>query len=95
MDTLPDKNENYKDVEYWNDRYATEESYEWCKDYASVRELFNSNIKRDMKILVIGKSNILCFVRETLGASQWNGKAYLHSYELWISSLKLHKRSLA
>ena len=62
MNTIPDKNENYKEVEYWNDRYATEESYEWCKDYSSVRDIFNSIVDKDMKILVIGKCKgvIIC-----------------------------------
>jgi len=56
--SLPDKNENYKDVDYWNERYVTEESYEWCKDYSSFKLFFNAAVpNKNSKILIIGCGN--------------------------------------
>ena len=61
-DTLPDKNENYKDVQYWDQRYTTEESYEWCKDFNAIKSHIEKHIKSTDKILVIGMRWVLSFV---------------------------------
>jgi len=62
--SLPDKNEDYKDVGYWNERYGKEEEYEWCKDYASFKPLFNSAVPdKNARILVIGKEIGIQLVR--------------------------------
>lgn len=54
--SLPDKNENYKDVEYWDQRYANEDSYEWCKDFRFFKPLLHDAApNKNLKILVIGK----------------------------------------
>lgn len=56
--TLPDKNENYKDVVYWNQRYSNEEFYEWCKDYAIIKDLIQKHVKKNDLILVVGKQDL-------------------------------------
>uniref|UniRef100_A0A8C1RMQ2 EEF1A lysine methyltransferase 4 n=1 Tax=Cyprinus carpio TaxID=7962 RepID=A0A8C1RMQ2_CYPCA len=39
MEYLPDSNARYKDVNYWNERYSTEESFEWFGDFTKFEHL--------------------------------------------------------
>ncbi|XP_062844033.1 EEF1A lysine methyltransferase 4 isoform X2 [Trichomycterus rosablanca] len=57
MDYLPDCNNRYKDVEYWNDRYKTEESFEWFGDFSKFRHLLVQYIKKEDRILILGCGN--------------------------------------
>ena len=34
---LPDDNKNYKDPDYWNNRFKAEDSFEWLVEYKDVK----------------------------------------------------------
>uniref|UniRef100_A0A8C1RMM7 EEF1A lysine methyltransferase 4 n=1 Tax=Cyprinus carpio TaxID=7962 RepID=A0A8C1RMM7_CYPCA len=52
MEYLPDSNARYKDVNYWNERYSTEESFEWFGDFTKFEHL----LKYRIMILCCGNS---------------------------------------
>jgi len=54
---LPAANEHYKDVEYWNKRYMTEDTYEWFKGYQSFCNILRQKIQTNEKILILGCGN--------------------------------------
>lgn len=55
---VADRNELYGTVEYWNERYSTEESFDWFKDYSQIRELLVELIpNKDSRILMLGCGN--------------------------------------
>ncbi|CAG7733068.1 unnamed protein product [Allacma fusca] len=56
-DFIPEENEDYGNVEYWNSRFAIEENYEWCKGYASFQGLFNQYVPKTDKILIVGNGS--------------------------------------
>lgn len=51
---LPPSNESYKDVTYWNERYKTEEDYDWYKTYKDFVHLLESHVKKSDWILMLG-----------------------------------------
>ena len=53
MASLPD-NSDYAKVEYWNERYASEDSYEWCKNYSAFRHLIQQQVRPTDRILMLG-----------------------------------------
>jgi EEF1A lysine methyltransferase 4 len=54
---LPPSNESYKDLNYWNERYKTEENYDWFKTYRDFVHLLESHVKRSDWILMLGELN--------------------------------------
>ncbi|XP_017554627.1 EEF1A lysine methyltransferase 4 [Pygocentrus nattereri] len=57
MEYLPDCNAKYKDVDYWNKRYETEESFEWFGDFSKFQHLLVQHVGRDENILMLGCGN--------------------------------------
>lgn len=54
MSNLPKKNTDYSRVDYWNQRYVSEDSFEWCKDYKAFKHLLVKEIQPSDRILVLG-----------------------------------------
>lgn len=52
-----DKNSKYKSVDYWNDRYKDEESFEWFCDYGKFKEILCNHIKPTDCIVNLGCGN--------------------------------------
>jgi len=59
-DSLPAHNREYKNVTYWNERFAVEEKYEWLADYSDIRTLLLPILQKvgsKAKILQLGCGN--------------------------------------
>lgn len=54
MSRLPENNTDYSSLAYWNDRYGTEESFEWCKSYSEFKELIRKEVEPTDRILILG-----------------------------------------
>ncbi|XP_046388750.1 EEF1A lysine methyltransferase 4-like [Ischnura elegans] len=57
MDLIPSSNSSYKDVNYWNDRYTKEDSYDWFKSYDAFKHLIKACVSSDDRILMLGCGN--------------------------------------
>uniref|UniRef100_A0A672RQZ9 EEF1A lysine methyltransferase 4 n=1 Tax=Sinocyclocheilus grahami TaxID=75366 RepID=A0A672RQZ9_SINGR len=57
MEYFPDSNANYKDVNYWNERYRTEESFEWFGDFTKLKHLLKQHVGTEENILMLGCGN--------------------------------------
>ncbi|XP_052404557.1 EEF1A lysine methyltransferase 4 isoform X2 [Carassius gibelio] len=57
MEYLPDSNVRYKDVDYWNERYRTEESFEWFGDFTKFDHLLRQHVGTEENILMLGCGN--------------------------------------
>ncbi|XP_068195882.1 EEF1A lysine methyltransferase 4 [Antennarius striatus] len=57
MNYLPENNSRYKHVEYWDDRYRAEETYDWFGSFCKFRYLLENHIKKEDCILVLGCGN--------------------------------------
>ncbi|XP_072297517.1 EEF1A lysine methyltransferase 4 [Eucyclogobius newberryi] len=57
MDHLPDENLRYKDVDYWDERYTTEQCYDWLGGFSKFQHLMGKHIKKEESILVLGCGN--------------------------------------
>ncbi|KAK6311103.1 hypothetical protein J4Q44_G00191580 [Coregonus suidteri] len=53
MEYLPDRNSRYKDVDYWDERYKTEHSFEWFGDFSKFQHLLQQHVMKDDAILVL------------------------------------------
>ncbi|XP_052332288.1 YLP motif-containing protein 1 isoform X9 [Oncorhynchus keta] len=58
MEYLPDRNSRYKDVDYWDERYKTEKSFEWFGDFSKFQHLLQRHVMKDDAILVLGVSHL-------------------------------------
>uniref|UniRef100_A0A4W5QS37 Uncharacterized protein n=1 Tax=Hucho hucho TaxID=62062 RepID=A0A4W5QS37_9TELE len=54
MEYLPDRNSRYKDVDYWDERYKTEKSFEWFGHFSKFQHLLQRHVMKDDAILVLG-----------------------------------------
>lgn len=54
MDYLPDGNYRYKDVDYWDERYKTEHSYDWLGGFSKFQHLLEPHIKKEDSIMILG-----------------------------------------
>ncbi|XP_045213380.2 EEF1A lysine methyltransferase 4-like [Mercenaria mercenaria] len=54
---LPANNADYREQDYWDTRYQTEEKYDWFSAYSSFRNLLKNDIKSEDKILMLGCGN--------------------------------------
>lgn len=64
---VADRNELYGTVEYWNERYQNEESFDWFKDYSQIKDLLTELIpNKEWRILMLGCGN------STLSADMYN-----------------------
>ncbi|XP_048587598.1 EEF1A lysine methyltransferase 4 isoform X2 [Nematostella vectensis] len=54
---LPKDNSSYKDKEYWNNRFAKEDTFEWCKSYKEFRHLLRGHVRTCDRVLILGCGN--------------------------------------
>ncbi|CAM9746321.1 unnamed protein product [Scytosiphon promiscuus] len=54
---LPSSNLVYKAKDYWDSRFAEEESYDWLASYADMAEHLHDAIPKDSRVLVVGCGN--------------------------------------
>lgn len=59
MAHLPDDNKRYKEVDYWNERYTTEHSYDWLGGFPKFQHLLEQHVKKEDSILMLGQ---FCFL---------------------------------
>ncbi|XP_028987882.1 EEF1A lysine methyltransferase 4 [Betta splendens] len=57
MDYLPDDNSRYKDVEYWDERYRTEQCYDWLGSFSKFQHILEKHVRKDESILILGCGN--------------------------------------
>ncbi|XP_071394923.1 EEF1A lysine methyltransferase 4, partial [Centroberyx affinis] len=57
MEHLPDDNSRYKDVDYWDERYKTEQCFDWLGNFSKFQHLLDKHMKNDDSILVLGCGN--------------------------------------
>uniref|UniRef100_A0A3P9L1V2 EEF1A lysine methyltransferase 4 n=1 Tax=Oryzias latipes TaxID=8090 RepID=A0A3P9L1V2_ORYLA len=57
MEYLPDKNSQYNDVVYWDERYKTEQSYDWLGSFSKFQHLLEKVVKKEDSILMLGCGN--------------------------------------
>ncbi|XP_028831114.1 EEF1A lysine methyltransferase 4 [Denticeps clupeoides] len=57
MEHLPSCNSRYKEVEYWDQRYRSETSFEWFGDFSKFQHLIRPHVNKDDSILVLGCGN--------------------------------------
>ncbi|RXM99794.1 Endothelin-converting enzyme 2 [Acipenser ruthenus] len=53
MEHLPDSNSRYKDVDYWDERYKHEESFEWFGNFYNFKHLLELHVGKEDRILVL------------------------------------------
>ncbi|KTF89886.1 hypothetical protein cypCar_00032480 [Cyprinus carpio] len=80
MEYLPDSNARYKDVDYWNERYRTEESFEWFGDLTKFDHLLKQHVGTEENILMLVINRRILVERTCL-------KPYVH---VLAASLILH-----
>lgn len=56
---LPEKNESYGEKDYWDERYAEEDEFDWFADYELFRHHVMNTIHKSDKILHLGKVTYL------------------------------------
>lgn len=54
MDCMPDDNSRYKDVDYWDERYKTEQCYDWLGSFSRFQPLLEEHVKKEDAILILG-----------------------------------------
>ncbi|XP_041658276.1 EEF1A lysine methyltransferase 4 [Cheilinus undulatus] len=57
MDYLPDDNSRYKDVDYWDERYKTEQCYDWLGSFSKFQHLLQKHVNKKDSILILGCGN--------------------------------------
>lgn len=55
MANLPDDNKRYNEVDYWNERYTTEQSYDWLGGFHKFQHLLEQHVKKEDSILMLGQ----------------------------------------
>ena len=54
---LPKSNTDYGNKEYWEERFANEDEFEWLVKYEEIEPQLSRFIKSDSKILIVGCGN--------------------------------------
>lgn len=54
MEHLPDHNSRYKDVDYWDERYKTEQCFDWLGQLSTFQHLLDKHVRKEDSILVLG-----------------------------------------
>lgn len=54
MDHRPNANCRYKDVDYWDERFKMELSYDWLGGFSKFQHLLEPHIKKEDSILILG-----------------------------------------
>lgn len=55
MEHMPDDNSRYKDVDYWDERYKTERSFDWLGGFSKFQHLLEDHVRKEDSILVLGE----------------------------------------
>jgi len=59
-----ENNKKYKLVDYWNERYKEEESFEWFGEWFKFKSVINKKITYNDQILILGfYINILILIQ--------------------------------
>ena len=53
-----ENNSKYKSLDYWNERYNTEDHFEWFGEYKVYKEIINAKVSKNDRILVLGITNL-------------------------------------
>ncbi|KAL5790857.1 hypothetical protein ACOSQ2_005745 [Xanthoceras sorbifolium] len=53
----PSSTSAYRDPHYWDERFSSEEHYEWLKDYSHFRHLIQAHVKPGSSVLELGCGN--------------------------------------
>ncbi|CAM8981304.1 unnamed protein product [Rhodiola kirilowii] len=56
-DVAPATASAYLDPQYWNERFSSEEHYEWFKDYSHFRHLIQRHVQINSSVLELGCGN--------------------------------------
>ncbi|MGH0154304.1 UNVERIFIED_CONTAM: hypothetical protein FKN15_027046 [Acipenser sinensis] len=71
MEHLPDSNSRYKDVDYWDERYKHEESFEWFGNFSNFKHLLELHVRKEDRILVLDlQREVLFFWHSVIRASR-------------------------
>lgn len=70
-----EKNSRYKCMDYWNERYKEEESFEWFGEYSRFREVLRNIINQTDRILTLGCGN-----------SKMSEEMYLDNYQSIVNT---------
>ena len=54
---LPDKNAQYLQGEYWNNRFQNEKQYDWFKDFSEFKHLCVKHLHAGDSVLILGCGN--------------------------------------
>lgn len=57
MERLPEDNSRYKEVDYWDQRYSSELSYDWLGDFSKFQHHVETFVQRGDSILMLGCGN--------------------------------------
>ncbi|XP_034412293.1 EEF1A lysine methyltransferase 4 isoform X1 [Cyclopterus lumpus] len=57
MDHLPDDNSRYKDIDYWDERYKTEQCFDWLGSFSKFQHLLEKHVHKEDSILILGCGN--------------------------------------
>ncbi|KAM8850071.1 EEF1A lysine methyltransferase 4 isoform 2-T8 [Spinachia spinachia] len=57
MDYLPDGNSRYKDRDYWDERYKTEQCYDWLGSFSEFQHILEKHVLKADSILILGCGN--------------------------------------
>ncbi|TNN67781.1 Endothelin-converting enzyme 2 [Liparis tanakae] len=53
MEHLPDNNSRYKDLDYWDERYKTEQCFDWLGSFSKFQHLLEKHVHKEDSILVL------------------------------------------
>lgn len=66
MEHLPDDNSRYKDIDYWDERYKTEQCFDWLGSFSKFQHLLEKHVHKEDSILILGSLfYLISIVRDT------------------------------
>ncbi|XP_040026273.2 EEF1A lysine methyltransferase 4 isoform X3 [Gasterosteus aculeatus] len=57
MEYLPEENSRYKDIDYWDERYKTEQCYDWLGSFSKFQHILEKHVLKEDSILILGCGN--------------------------------------
>ncbi|CAH0521944.1 unnamed protein product [Peronospora belbahrii] len=81
---LPETNRTYKEKEYWDLRFESEESYDWLARFENVAELLGKYVQLSGRILMVGCGN------STFSADMYNA-GYHHITNIDFSKVVIER----
>ncbi|GJP48871.1 hypothetical protein CLOM_g8145 [Closterium sp. NIES-68] len=84
---IPRSNKEYLNIEYWDKRFAVEESFEWCGDYSQFKHLLLRHIQPCDRVLILGNGT------SDLPECLWrDGRRHITATDL--SALVVHRMAM-